>query len=65
MGDLAFGFSAMEYETLTRYRMGAVIFIINNIGIYSGVNKLEGDPKNLAVTSELRLGPAEVYFPKK
>lgn len=36
MGDSAFGFSAMECETLTRYKMGAVIFIINNNGIYSG-----------------------------
>ena len=36
MGDSAFGFSAMECETLTRYKMGGVIFIINNNGIYSG-----------------------------
>jgi 2-hydroxyacyl-CoA lyase 1 len=36
MGDSAFGFSAMECETITRYQMGAVIFIINNNGIYSG-----------------------------
>jgi 2-hydroxyacyl-CoA lyase 1 len=50
MGDSAFGFSAMELETLTRYKLGAVIFIINNNGIYSGVDKLEGDPKNYPVT---------------
>ena len=37
MGDSAFGFSAMECETLTRYKLGGVIFIINNNGIYSGV----------------------------
>ena len=30
MGDSAFGFSGMECETLTRYKMGGVIFIINN-----------------------------------
>ena len=40
MGDSAFGFSAMECETLTRYKMGGVIFIINNNGIYSGTDKL-------------------------
>ena len=40
MGDSAFGFSAMECETLTRYKMGATIFIINNNGIYSGTDKL-------------------------
>ena len=44
MGDSAFGFSAMECETLTRYKMGAVIFIINNNGIYSGTEALEGEP---------------------
>lgn len=44
MGDSAFGFSAMELETLTRYKMGAVIFIINNNGIYSGTESLEGEP---------------------
>jgi 2-hydroxyacyl-CoA lyase 1 len=37
MGDSAFGFSAMECETLTRYKLGAVIFIINNNGIYNGI----------------------------
>ncbi len=45
MGDSAFGFSGMECETLTRYKMGAVIFIINNNGIYSGTEALEGQPK--------------------
>lgn len=40
MGDSAFGFSAMECETLTRYKLGAVIFIINNNGIYSGTAAL-------------------------
>lgn len=50
MGDSAFGFSAMECETLSRYQLGGVIFIINNNGIYSGVEKLEGDPKTYPVT---------------
>ncbi|KAH8429977.1 uncharacterized protein LDX57_007649 [Aspergillus melleus] len=35
-GDSAFGFSAMEIETMARYRIPAVIFVINNSGIYHG-----------------------------
>ncbi|KAL4943816.1 hypothetical protein BDV06DRAFT_189029 [Aspergillus oleicola] len=35
-GDSAFGFSAMEVETLARYRIPALIFVINNSGIYHG-----------------------------
>lgn len=50
MGDSAFGFSAMECETLTRYQLGATIFIINNNGIYSGTDELEGDPLTYGVT---------------
>ena len=50
MGDSAFGFSAMECETMTRYKLGAVIFIINNNGIYSGTDALEGEPKDFGVT---------------
>jgi 2-hydroxyacyl-CoA lyase 1 len=50
MGDSAFGFSAMECETLTRYKLGATIFIINNNGIYSGTEELEGDPASYGVT---------------
>lgn len=50
MGDSAFGFSAMECETVTRYKLGAVIFIINNNGIYSGTEQLEGEPNTFGVT---------------
>lgn len=35
-GDSAFGFSAMEIETLARWRIPALIFVINNSGIYHG-----------------------------
>jgi 2-hydroxyacyl-CoA lyase 1 len=51
MGDSAFGFSAMECETLTRYQMGAAVFIINNNGINSGLEALEGPPREFPVTS--------------
>jgi 2-hydroxyacyl-CoA lyase 1 len=36
-GDSAFGFSAMELETICRYNLPIVGIIINNNGIYSGI----------------------------
>ena len=35
-GDSAFGFSAMEVETMARHEMDVLIFVINNGGIYRG-----------------------------
>ena len=35
-GDSAFGFSAMEIETMARYGMDVLIFVINNGGVYYG-----------------------------
>ena len=35
-GDSAFGFSAMEVETMARYNMDILIFVINNGGVYHG-----------------------------
>jgi 2-hydroxyacyl-CoA lyase 1 len=35
-GDSAFGFSAMEVETMARYDMDILIFVINNGGVYHG-----------------------------
>lgn len=35
-GDSAFGFSAMEVETMARQRIPALIFVMNNSGIYHG-----------------------------
>ncbi|KAI5310825.1 hypothetical protein KEM55_000252 [Ascosphaera atra] len=40
-GDSAFGFSAMEIETLARYKIPALVFVINNSGIYHGDAKSE------------------------
>ncbi|XP_053483700.1 2-hydroxyacyl-CoA lyase 1 [Ictalurus furcatus] len=37
-GDSAFGFSGMEVETMCRYKLPIIIIVINNNGIYSGVN---------------------------
>ncbi len=39
VGDSAFGFSAMELETATRYNLPLIVIILNNNGIYS-VNNL-------------------------
>lgn len=35
-GDSAFGFSGMEIETMSRYKMPVLIFVMNNSGIYHG-----------------------------
>lgn len=35
-GDSAFGFSLAEVETMARYGMGILIFVINNGGVYHG-----------------------------
>ncbi len=35
-GDSAFGFSAMEVETMARYKMDILIFVMNNSGVYHG-----------------------------
>ncbi|KAH0552247.1 2-hydroxyacyl-CoA lyase 1 isoform X1 [Cotesia glomerata] len=38
-GDSAFGFSAMEIETMFRYKLPVIIIVINNNGIYGGLEK--------------------------
>lgn len=43
MGDSAFGFSGMEIETLARYKMSTLIFVMNNSGIYHGDSETEAD----------------------
>lgn len=48
-GDSAFGFSAMEIETAMRYKLPFVIVIINNNGIFQGVEELEKDRTPLDV----------------
>ncbi|XP_076167522.1 2-hydroxyacyl-CoA lyase [Ptiloglossa arizonensis] len=37
-GDSAFGFSGMEIETMFRYKLPIIIIIVNNNGIYSGLD---------------------------
>lgn len=38
-GDSAFGFGGMEIETCLRYKLPVILVIINNNGIYGGVEK--------------------------
>ena len=35
-GDSAFGFSGMEVETMARYQMDILIYVLNNNGLYRG-----------------------------
>lgn len=35
-GDSALGFSGMEIETMCRYKMDIIVFVINNSGLYRG-----------------------------
>lgn len=37
-GDSAFGFSGMEVETMCRFNLPIIIIVVNNNGIYSGVD---------------------------
>ncbi|KAK2711820.1 hypothetical protein QYM36_012823 [Artemia franciscana] len=37
-GDSAFGFSAMEVETMSRYKLPVIIIVVNNNGIYAGLD---------------------------
>ncbi|XP_060840857.1 2-hydroxyacyl-CoA lyase 1 [Rhopalosiphum padi] len=50
-GDSAFGFSGMEVETMVRYKLPIVIIVVNNNGIYGGVDEstwsLVQDSENL------------------
>ncbi|MBN3285823.1 HACL1 lyase, partial [Polyodon spathula] len=38
-GDSAFGFSGMEVETICRYNLPIIIIVVNNNGIYSGLDE--------------------------
>lgn len=54
-GDSAFGFSAMEMETINRYKLPVIVIIFNNNGIYSGLDEesfkmLEEDSLHLSLS---------------
>ncbi|XP_069068195.1 2-hydroxyacyl-CoA lyase 1 [Pleurodeles waltl] len=56
-GDSAFGFSGMEAETLCRYNLPVLIIVVNNNGIYNGLN--ESSWKEMMMLGE----PAKVAPP--
>ena len=37
-GDSAFGFSGMEVETMVRYKLPIIVVVVNNNGIYGGMD---------------------------
>lgn len=54
-GDSAFGFSALEMETIARYKLPMIVIIFNNNGIYSGLEEetfkmLEDDTVHLSLS---------------
>jgi len=51
MGDSAFGFSGMEFETATRYNLPIVVIIINNNGIFMGIDELSQKNDEIPVTA--------------
>lgn len=75
-GDSAFGFSGMEIETMFRYQLPIIIIIINNNGIYSGLDsntfkeiQTVGDPTQSippnSLTSETHYEKMMEMFGKK
>ncbi|XP_063778014.1 2-hydroxyacyl-CoA lyase 1 isoform X2 [Pseudophryne corroboree] len=60
-GDSAFGFSGMEVETICRYNLPIIIIVVNNNGIYSGLDEdswthllKSGDPAAVAPPVSLK-----------
>ncbi|KAJ2566911.1 hypothetical protein GGH95_004437 [Coemansia sp. RSA 1836] len=50
VGDSAFGFSAMELETAVRARLPLVVVVINNSGIYFGLDREQYEERERAGT---------------
>ncbi|KAJ2865986.1 hypothetical protein GGH94_001837 [Coemansia aciculifera] len=59
VGDSAFGFSAMELETAVRARLPLIVVVINNSGIYFGLDRDQYEERrdvlpSTALTPEVR-----------
>ncbi|KAI8368270.1 thiamine pyrophosphate enzyme, N-terminal TPP binding domain-containing protein [Radiomyces spectabilis] len=62
VGDSAFGFSAMELETAIRSNMPLLIIVINNNGIYHGLDKGEyEESRNKGTLPTTSLSPETRY----
>ncbi|KAM9963744.1 hypothetical protein ACTFIW_006995 [Dictyostelium discoideum] len=53
-GDSAFGFSAMEMEVAVRYKLPIVFIVLNNNGVYEGLESM-ADPKYTSSTESASL----------
>ncbi|XP_076057016.1 2-hydroxyacyl-CoA lyase [Oratosquilla oratoria] len=65
-GDSAFGFSGMELETVYRYQLPIVFIIVNNNGIYGGLdeelfNEIQSGMDTLIATPPTSLLPSVHY----
>eukprot|EP01132_Coremiostelium_polycephalum_P005878 gene5878-7315_t len=49
LGDSAFGFSGMELETAARYQLPIVFVIVNNNGVYEGLEEMPFDQSGLSL----------------
>jgi 2-hydroxyacyl-CoA lyase 1 len=58
-GDSAFGFSAMEVETMARYGMDVLIFVFNNGGIYHGDARSASDWRYLQQATLAKYNPRQ------
>ncbi|KAK7571911.1 hypothetical protein V9T40_014383 [Parthenolecanium corni] len=61
-GDSAFGFSGMEIETIFRYKLPIIIIIINNNGIYGGLDSETWDAIN-STEENTRTNPPTALTP--
>lgn len=59
-GDSAFGFSGMELETAVRYGLPIVFVVINNNGIYSGIDSAAYSMAQEMGSLSLRLPPTSL-----
>lgn len=60
-GDSAFGFSGMEVETASRYRLPIIFIVVNNSGIYGGMKEGEQLPPERLSTPVTALTPGLRY----
>jgi 2-hydroxyacyl-CoA lyase 1 len=60
-GDSAFGFSGMEVETAIRHKLPIIFIVINNGGIYMGLDEESYKSADVLPTTSLTAGPMARY----
>jgi len=58
IGDSAFGFSGMELETCQRYNLPITVIIINNNGIFTGVQSIDAKKDGINSVPVTGLSPS-------